>query len=80
MWDKIHDILVQKAKEGVEVRIIYDDMGCINHLDTGFNRYLEKEGIKCRVFNRFIPVLSARLNNRNHRKICVIDGIWGFTS
>ncbi|MBR6808134.1 MAG: cardiolipin synthase [Clostridia bacterium] len=79
MWDKIHDILVQKAKEGVEVRIIYDDMGCINHLDTGFNRYLEKEGIKCRVFNRFIPVLSARLNNRNHRKICVIDGIWGFT-
>jgi len=79
MWDTIHGILVEKARSGVEVRIIYDDMGCINHLDTGFNRYLEKEGIKCRVFNRFIPILSARLNNRNHRKICVIDGVCGFT-
>ena len=79
MWSKIYDILKEKAAAGVEVRIIYDDMGCISHLDTGFNRYLEREGIKCRVFNRFIPILSARLNNRNHRKICVIDGIFGFT-
>ncbi len=79
MWDAIHEVLVKKAAEGVDVRIIYDDMGCINHLDTGFNRYLHKEGIKCHVFNRFIPVLSARLNNRNHRKICVIDGKTAFT-
>ena len=79
MWDKIHEILKRKASEGLDVRIIYDDMGCITHLDTGFNRFLGKEGIKCHVFNRFIPVLSAVLNNRNHRKICVIDGKVGFT-
>ena len=79
MWDSIHEILVRKANSGVDVRVIYDDMGCINHLSTGFNKVLEGEGISCRVFNRFIPVLSARLNNRNHRKICVVDGKVGFT-
>lgn len=79
MWDKIHKILLDKAARGVDVRIIYDDMGCINHLDTGFNRFLESEGIRCHVFNRFIPVLSARLNNRNHRKICAVDGKIAFT-
>ncbi len=79
MWDKIHEVLKRKAAAGVDVRIIYDDMGCITHLDTGFNRFLGEEGIKCHVFNRFIPVLSAVLNNRNHRKICVIDGKIGFT-
>lgn len=79
MWDKIHEVLKRKAAAGVDVRIIYDDMGCITHLDTGFNRFLGKEGIKCHVFNRFIPVLSAVMNNRNHRKICVIDGKIGFT-
>ena len=79
MWDKIHDILVRKAAEGVDVRVVYDDMGCINHLSSRFNKELISEGINCRVFSRFIPVLSARLNNRNHRKICVIDGKVGFT-
>lgn len=79
MWDSIHEILNRKVKSGVDVRVIYDDMGCINHLSTSFCRELNSEGIKCRVFNRFIPVLSARLNNRNHRKICVVDGKWGFT-
>lgn len=79
MWEGIHNILLDKVSEGVDVRIIYDDMGCITHLDTGFNQVLEREGIKCRVFNRFIPVLSARLNNRNHRKICVIDGTVAYT-
>ncbi len=79
MWDEIHSILVEKARDGVDVRIIYDDMGCITHLDTGFNRFLESEGIRCRVFNRFIPVLSARLNNRNHRKICAVDGDAAYT-
>ena len=79
MWDDIHSILIEKARAGVDVRIIYDDMGCITHLDTGFNRFLESEGILCRVFNRFIPVLSARLNNRNHRKICAVDGVVAYT-
>lgn len=79
MWDGIFEILKEKAEEGVDVRLMYDDMGCITHLDTGFKNRLEIQGIKCRVFNRFVPVLSARLNNRNHRKICVVDGQVAFT-
>lgn len=79
MWDKIHEILVKKVKQGIDVRVIYDDIGCINTLKRNFAQQLEKEGIKCRVFHRFIPVLSAHQNNRDHRKICVIDGKAAFT-
>ncbi len=79
MWDSIHEILRRKVRLGVDVRVIYDDMGCITLLDDKFRRSLEREGIKTAVFNRFIPILSARLNNRDHRKICVIDGNIGFT-
>lgn len=79
MWDSIHEILRRKAKGGVDVRVIYDDMGCLGHLRSSFCRELNAEGIRCRVFNRFIPVLSARLNNRNHRKLCIVDGKYGFT-
>lgn len=79
MWNSIHDILLRKVSAGVDVRVVYDDLGCINHLSSRFHKELSAEGIKCRVFNRFIPILSARLNNRNHRKICVIDGKVGFT-
>ncbi len=79
MWGRIHDILRRKVQEGVDVRIIYDDIGCILTLNRKFARQLEAEGIQCRVFHRFIPVLSARQNNRDHRKICVIDGTTAFT-
>ncbi len=79
MWDKIHQILKRKVADGVDVRIIYDDMGCISNLSSRYYKTLRREGIKCQVFNRFIPVMSAFLNNRNHRKICVIDGIVGYT-
>ncbi|MGN1346135.1 MAG: cardiolipin synthase [Eubacteriales bacterium] len=79
MWDKIHDILVRKVAAGVDVRLIYDDMGCISTLDKNFAAKLEAEGIRCRVFHKFVPVLSAHQNNRDHRKICVIDGVCAFT-
>ncbi len=79
MWEKIHDVLRRKAAQGVDVRLIYDDMGCITTLDRKYPKQLEKEGIRCRVFHKFIPILSARQNNRDHRKICVIDGICAFT-
>lgn len=79
MWDKIHDILRRKIVEGVDVRVIYDDMGCITTLDKKFAKTLEAEGIKCRVFHKFVPILSAHQNNRDHRKICVIDGVCAFT-
>jgi cardiolipin synthase len=74
MWSAILDILVEKAQQGVDVRVIYDDVGCLLKLPYGYDRYLESLGIKCRVFNPFRPVLSVRLNNRDHRKIAVIDG------
>lgn len=79
MWDRIHSILRRKAAEGVDVRVIYDDMGCIMTLNNKFPKELEAEGIKCRVFHKFVPVLNARQNNRDHRKICVIDGLTAFT-
>lgn len=79
MWNTILDILKDKAKKGVDVRVIYDDFGCMSKLPVGYNKRLEEMGIKCCVFNPFIPVLSLRLNNRDHRKIAVIDGKAAFT-
>ncbi len=79
MWNTILDILTEKAAAGVDVRLIYDDMGCITRLPADYPKQMAARGIRCQVFNRFIPVLSARLNNRNHRKIGVIDGKVAFT-
>ena len=79
MWQGILDILVEKAKEGIDVRFIYDDVGCLSKLPFDYWRYLEKLGIKCISFNPFVPFVSVAMNNRDHRKICVIDGHTGFT-
>lgn len=79
MWNTILDILKEKAKKGVDVRVIYDDVGCLFKLPAGYYKELEKMGIKCCVFNPFTPIMSIRLNNRDHRKIAVIDGHIGFT-
>jgi cardiolipin synthase len=78
MWDSILDILERKVREGVEIRVMYDDVGCISKLPFGYNEKLKKLGIACRVFNPFIPLVSARHNNRDHRKIAIIDGNTGF--
>lgn len=78
MWNTILKILKEKAKERVDVRMIYDDVGCVMKLPYKYNQELEKLGIKCRIFNPFIPVLTNRLNNRDYRKIAVIDGYVGF--
>ncbi len=79
MWNEILAVLAQKAADGVDVRIIYDDMGCLFLLPTNFSKKLEALGIKCRVFNPFKPFLSSVQNNRDHRKIAVIDGKVAFT-
>ena len=79
MWNSILEILEQKAKEGLDVRLMYDDMGCISLLPYGYDKELEKKGIKCIAFNPFKPLLSLAMNNRDHRKITVIDGHTGFT-
>ena len=78
MWRQIIDVLIRKVKEGVDVRLIYDDFGSINYLPIRYPEYLKQVGIKCYRFNTFRPVLNPRLNNRDHRKICVIDGHVGF--
>lgn len=79
MWNSILEVLLEKARAGVEVRMIYDDVGCLFTLPKDYDKVLEEAGIHCVAFNRFVPVLSVRLNNRNHQKICVIDGKVGFT-
>ena len=78
-WHGIQEILEEKTKEGVEVRVFYDDMGSIGFVNTDFVKRLESVGIKARVFNPFAPGLNLFLNNRDHRKITVIDGKVGFT-
>ena len=79
MWNEILDILKEKAKEGVEVRFIYDDMGSVTRLPYKYEKSLEQFGIRCRVFNPLMPLLSIVMNHRDHRKITVIDGLVGFT-
>lgn len=79
MWQSILNILEEKAKNGVDVRLIYDDVGCVNTLPSGFYKEVRARGIQCEVFNPFRPVVSVVLNNRDHRKIMVIDGHTGFS-
>ena len=78
-FGELKEILARKAKEGVEVRLFYDDIGSIGFINTDFIQRMEAEGIQCRVFNRLMPVLNVFMNNRDHRKITVIDGKIGFT-
>lgn len=79
MWNAILDILKRKVEEGVEVRFMYDGMCSISLLPYRYPQKLEKMGIKCKMFNPIKPVLSTQQNNRDHRKICVIDGKVAFT-
>lgn len=78
MWSSILDILKRKVDQGVEVRFMYDDLGCISTLPRGYYKKLREMGIKCHVFNPVRPVLNSLFNNRDHRKITVIDGKVGF--
>ena len=80
MWNKILDILQRKASEGVEVRLMYDDLGTIHKLPSNYAKKLKKLGINCVKFNSFVPIMSATHNNRDHRKITIVDGKVGFVS
>ena len=79
LWNSVLEILERKAAQGVEVRVIYDDIGSIFTLPANYPAKLEKMGIHCRVFNRLVPVVSLRQNNRDHRKYMIIDGRVAFT-
>ena len=79
MLNSVVALLERKAQQGLDVRLIYDDLGCFMSLPADYHRQLEQKGIKCFVFNRFRPILSSLQNNRDHRKIVSIDGKVAFT-
>lgn len=79
MWDSILEILKEKVKENVEVRVMYDGMCSIVLLPYDYPKQLKKMGILCKEFMPIKPVVSTHQNNRDHRKICVIDGRVAYT-
>ncbi len=78
-WNPILEILKQKAAEGLDVRLIYDDLGCMTKLPGDYTVYLRSFGIKATVFSILRGGAINEFNNRSHRKITVIDGKIGYT-
>jgi cardiolipin synthase len=78
-FSRLHQILIDRAKAGVDVRILYDDIGSYVFISKAFIDMLQTEGIKCNVFNTAIPLFTAFVNNRDHRKITVVDGKVAYT-
>lgn len=78
-WGSILEILKRKAKAGVTVRVIYDDIGCMSTLPGDYHKQLGKFGIEAKPFSRLRGQADGEFNNRNHRKISVIDGKVGYT-
>ena len=79
MWGQILEVLSRKAKEGVEVRVLYDGMNAFTNLPYNYPKQLAKLGIQCKMFSPVRPLVSTHYNNRDHRKIAVIDGHTAFT-
>ena len=79
IWEDVLTVLREKAKAGVEVRFLYDGMNEIKNLPFGYEKELQSYGIDAKIFSPVIPALASYQNNRDHRKICVIDGHTAFT-
>ena len=79
LWDKILPVLEKKAKSGVPVYLMYDDIGSISKLPSSYYKRLNEKGIRCVKFNKYYPVITNIHNNRDHRKITVIDGAVAYT-
>lgn len=79
MWDSMLEILEEKAAQGVEVKMLYDDIGCMVTLPGDYTVYLWSKGINAHKFNKVIPRMTVAYNNRDHRKILVIDGQISYT-
>ena len=79
MWNRVLDILVDKVQQGVEVKLLYDDIGCMATLPGDYTKRLRKMGIDAHKFNKVIPRMTVAYNNRDHRKILVVDGQVGYT-
>ncbi len=78
-WNSVLEVLKRKVNEGVDVRLIYDDMGCLFTLPANYRKKLLAMGIKVHIFNKIKPTFNIRMNNRTHRKITVIDGKIAYT-
>ncbi len=78
-WNKIHNILIKKAKNGVDVRLVYDDIGCMKTLPSNYQKILNSENIKAVSFSRLKGALNGEFNNRNHRKMIIVDGKIAYT-
>lgn len=79
VWDTVLEVLRKKVKEGVEIRLMYDGTCSISLLPYEYPKQLREYGIQCKEFGPIVPILSTSQNNRDHRKICVIDGKVAFT-
>lgn len=79
MWGRVLNILEEKVRQGVEVRVMYDGFNTLTYLPAHYPRRLEELGIACKVFSPIRPIFSTTYNNRDHRKILVVDGHTGFT-
>lgn len=79
MWGTILELLVSKVNEGVEVRLLIDGSNLITRLHSDFEKEMEEFGIKFRVFSKMYPIVSIYLNNRDHKKVMVVDGKVGYT-
>lgn len=78
-YNSILEVLKEKAANGVEVRVVYDDIGCMGTLPGNYYKVLKGYGIKSVPFSRLKGQANNEFNNRNHRKIAVIDGVVGYT-
>lgn len=73
-WNSVLEILKEKLKSGVEVYIVFDDIGCMKTLSNAYIKNLSKLGLKITPFSRLKVKVNSEFNNRSHRKITVIDG------
>lgn len=79
MWRSLFELLKIKVQEGVEVKLIYDDLGAVRSLPSQFEENLEDAGIEVIAYNPLSPVFSLRFNNRDHRKMVIVDGYIAMT-
>ena len=79
MWGRILKILKEKAEAGVEVSVLYDGTCAFTNLPYGYPHQLSRLKIKCKMFSPILPFVSSHYNNRDHRKIVIVDGHTAFT-
>lgn len=79
IWNALHNALVERVMAGVRVFMLYDDIGSMKKTPGAFDIELRREGISCYKFNPFLPIATTLHNNRDHRKIAVIDGKIAYT-